>query len=163
MPDPTVGAPSADGADFTDAPWVYACLQVAGEFDPDALDALLGVEAKKHRKGDPQRFRKGPAFWKRGTWHYSTVRVHDWDWSVQLQLILDMVQPQKAKFIEVTRDLEVFVHLVAAATVSTPFGTISPEALAGLAEIGCSLDMDLYSDWEQHDHAALAEGEVAPT
>lgn len=158
--DATAAAADGGGSDFDDAPWIYACLCVTGAFDPAELDRLLGVQAKTHRKGDPRRFRKDQRRLQYDIWHYSTPRTHDWDWAVQLQHVLDIVAPRRAQFIEVTAHLEVAVHLVAAATISTPFATISPLALSALAGIGCSLEFDLYCGWEPHDHEILSESDA---
>jgi hypothetical protein len=150
MPDPTTAAEEVDD----DAPWIHSCLGVYGTFDPADLDRLLEVTATSGRKGEPKRIgrRVGPKVHDQDWWHYSTEKSHSWDWPGKLHTILDLIGPHRAEFLAFTADLEVEVHLVAGATVSTPVGTIPREVIADLAALGCSLDMDLYCEWEPHDH-----------
>jgi hypothetical protein len=57
-------------------PTIWACLFVAGSFDPSELSRLLGVEAKVRRAGD--RLGTSKLFASADSWHLSTGAKSRW-------------------------------------------------------------------------------------
>ena len=137
--------------DDDEAPEIYACLWAEGEFDPGLLDELFGVQARTHRRGE---LRRNGRPYETDSWHYSTARETSWDWPGHLEQVLGLVRPHREAFLALRQHhgFENGVHVVATATVSTPVGTVSEQAIQELASLRCSLDMDLYCAWEPREH-----------
>ena len=77
----------------TDTPRIWACLAVAGEFNPAELTNLLGVDARTRRKGEVNRGRRSDF----DSWHYSTEAAQSVDWPSHLEQVLALAAKIQAE------------------------------------------------------------------
>lgn len=130
------------------APRIYACFWVEGpQFDLRELDAMFGIRARSPwRAGD--RWRGG----KRGvsSWHHSTAEEVGVDWPAHLHELLDMVEAHADELRQfcIREQAEFGFHMVASMSGATPIGSLDSETIRRLADLGSSLDIDLYCDGE---------------
>jgi len=127
-------------------PNVRACLSASGDFDPVVLDDLFGVKARSHKAGD--RISGGRRIAQTSLWHYSTPEERTVDLPAHIDSVLSVVRPHVTRFNELRRKLgfDVEFHIVAWIVEQAPIGTVDTSALAEMAAIGASLNIDLYTE-----------------
>jgi hypothetical protein len=131
--------------EFVDpAPVTWACLFVAGAFDPNILSELLGVEGRMRRKGDVL----GALIAREDSWHFSTPHQHSVDWPSAVEQILVLVRPHAERLRNLQRQYRLQIKLDLCAEMygdaRTPLGWLPPKTIAELANLGAGIDIDLY-------------------
>lgn len=128
-------------------PEVELKFWVVGDFDPEELSTVLGIEADViHRKGDPMGKLGGDMKYKHDYWIISGGTARTMDVGGYINALIDRLSPHSAKIGEYVRRHRLSASIVGSVWVygdKAPYLSIDANVHAKLAQLHAGLDIEV--------------------